>query len=67
MQQPLYAGAIPSRREQWRWILTPEDVDAAENYFREIAALGGNKGGAAAVRQAKARRRLSDAQLAADT
>ena len=63
----LYAGAIPGRREQWRWILTPEDVDAAEVYFREIAALGATKGGAAAVQQAKARRRLSDAQLAADT
>jgi len=63
----LYAGAIPGRREQWRWILTPEDVDAAEVYFREIAALGATKGGAAAVRQAKARRRLSGAQLAADT
>ena len=57
----LYTGAIPGRREQWRWILTPEDVDAAEVYFREIAALGATKGGAAAVRQAKARQRASRA------
>jgi hypothetical protein len=63
----LYSGAIPGRQDQGRWILTPEDVDAAEVYFREIAALGATKGGAAAVRQAKARRRLSGAQLSADT
>jgi hypothetical protein len=63
----LYAGAIPGRREQWRWILTPEDVDVAEVYFREIATLGSTKGGAAAVQQAKARRRLSNAQLAANS
>jgi hypothetical protein len=61
----LCSGAIPGRREQWRWILTPEDVDAAEVYFREIAALGATKGGAAAIRQAKMRQRLSNAQPAA--
>jgi hypothetical protein len=61
----LHSGAIPGRREQWRWRLTPEDVDAAENYFREIAAIGATKGGAAAIRQAKVRQRLSNAQLAA--
>ena len=55
----LTTGAIPGRREQWRWILTPEDVDAAEIYFRGVAALGVMKGGAAAVRQAKARQRAS--------
>ncbi len=55
----LSAGAIPGRREQWRWILIPEDVDAAEIYFREVAASGAAKGGAAAVRQAKARQRAS--------
>ena len=55
----LSAGAIPGKCEQWRWILTPEDVDAAESYFREVAALGATKGGAAAVRQAKARQRAS--------
>ncbi len=55
----LSTGAIPGKREQWRWILTPEDVDAAESYFREVAALGAAKGGAAAVRQAKARQRAS--------
>ena len=41
-------------------MLTPEDVDAAERYFREIAAMGANKGGATAVRQAKVRQRASE-------
>jgi hypothetical protein len=61
----LCSGVIPGRREQWRWILTPEDVDAAELYFREIAALGATKGGAAAVRQAKARQRVNNVRPAA--
>jgi hypothetical protein len=41
-------------------VLTSEDVDAAEIYFREIAAMGANKGGAAAVGQAKVRQRASE-------
>ena len=55
----LSVGAARGRREQWRWILTPENVDGAESYFREVAALGATKGGAAAVRRAKARQRAS--------
>ena len=56
----LESGAIPGHHERYRWVLTPEDVDAAERYFREIAAMGGNKGGATAVRQAKVRQRASE-------
>jgi hypothetical protein len=46
----LCSGAIPGRREQWRWILTPEDVDAAELYFRKrlfpgSGVLSGRKDG----------------------
>jgi hypothetical protein len=57
----LHDGVIPGRREQCRWLLTAEDVDAAERYFRAVAAPGPMKGGAAAVRQAKARQRVSGA------
>ena len=56
----LVSGAIPGRCEQRYWVLTSEDVDAAERYFREIAAMGANKGGATAVRQAKVRQRASE-------
>src|SRR3712207_1293477 len=55
----LESGAISGQHERYRWVLTPEDVDAAERYFREIAVLGATKGGAAAVRQAKGRDRKS--------
>jgi hypothetical protein len=41
-------------------VLTSEEVDATERYFREIAVIGANKGGAAAVRQAKVRQRSSE-------
>ncbi len=53
----LRIGAIPGTFEQGRWTMTAEDVDAAEQYFREIAAPGGHKGGAAALEQAKRRSR----------
>jgi hypothetical protein len=55
----LHDGVIPGRREQGDWLLTAEDVDAAERSFRAMAAPGPMKGGAAAVRQAKARQRVS--------
>jgi phage terminase Nu1 subunit (DNA packaging protein) len=48
-------GAIPGRREQRYWVLTPEDVDAAERYFRKAAAPGASKGGAAGLDQARRR------------
>jgi hypothetical protein len=56
----LESGAIPGHHERYRWVLTSEDVDTAESYFREIAAIGANKGGAAAVGQAKVRQRASE-------
>jgi hypothetical protein len=56
----LESGAIPGPRERYHWVLTSEDVDAAERYFREIAVIGANKGGATAGRQAKVRQRASE-------
>ena len=53
----LESGAVPGRRERNHWVLTPENVDAAERYFRETAAPGAQKGGAAAVDQARERSR----------
>jgi hypothetical protein len=53
----LQSGAVPGRRERSRWVLTPEDVDAAELYFRQPAINGPPRGGAAAVDQAKKRSR----------
>jgi hypothetical protein len=55
IRDALQSGAVPGRREQRYWVLTPEDVDAAERYFREPAAIGAPKGGAAAVDQARRR------------
>jgi hypothetical protein len=57
IRDALESGAVPGRRERYRWVLTPEDVDAAERYFREIVAPEGWKGGAAGLEQAKARSR----------
>jgi phage terminase Nu1 subunit (DNA packaging protein) len=51
----LVSGAIPGRCEQRYWVLTPEDVDAAERYFRELATPGAQKGGAAGLEQATRR------------
>ncbi len=53
IQTALRNGAIPGRREGWQWALTAEDVDATERYFRELAAQGAWKGGAAAVERAR--------------
>jgi hypothetical protein len=58
IRDALQCGAVPGRRDDRRrhyWLLTPEDVDAAERYFREPAAIGAQKGGAAAVDQARRR------------
>jgi hypothetical protein len=60
LREALNSGVIPGTYDQGHWTLTAEDVDAAERYFREIAAMGGNKGGATAVRQAKVRQRASE-------
>ena len=60
LRNALTSGVIPGTYDQGRWTMTAEDVDAAERYFREIAVIGANKGGAAAVRQAKVRQRASE-------
>jgi hypothetical protein len=51
--QALLSGAIPGRLEQGRWILSEADVDAAERYFRDLAARGSWKGGAAGLERAR--------------
>jgi hypothetical protein len=51
----LESGAVPGRRERHHWVLTPEDVDAAERYFREITTPGSRKGSAADLAQARRR------------
>jgi hypothetical protein len=53
IQAALHSGAIPGRRDGWQWTLTDEAVEAAERYFRELAARGACKGGAAALQRAK--------------
>jgi hypothetical protein len=55
LQSALDIGAIPGTYEKRRWVLTAEDVDAAERYFRETAAPGARKGGAAGLDQARRR------------
>jgi hypothetical protein len=55
IQDALQNGAVPGRREQRYWVLTSEDVDAAERYFRKAAAPGASKGGAAGLEQATRR------------
>ena len=59
IRDALQSGVVPGRRDHHRWLLTPEDVDAAERYFREIDTSGGQKAGAAAVEEAKRRSRQS--------
>jgi hypothetical protein len=61
LQSALHTGVIPGTYNKRRWMLTPEDVDAAERYFREPAARDTQKGGAAAVDQAKRRSQRSHA------
>ena len=55
IRDALQSGAISGCRERYHWVLTPEDVDAAEHYFREITAPEGRKGGAADLAQARRR------------
>jgi len=60
IRDALESGAIPGRREKGYWVLTPEDVDAAERYLRDLnATTGGQKAGAAAVEEARRRSRQS--------
>ncbi len=59
----LQNGAVPGRRDDRRrhhWVLTAEDVDAVERYFRELDETGsGQKAGAAALEEARRRSRQS--------
>jgi hypothetical protein len=56
----LVSGAIPGRCEQRYWVLTSEDVDAAERYFRDFNATNGRqKAGAAGLEEARRRSRQS--------
>jgi hypothetical protein len=56
----LESGAVPGRRERYHWVLTPEDVDAAERYFRDFDATSDRqKHGAAALEEARRRSRQS--------
>jgi hypothetical protein len=58
IRDALQSGAVSGRREQRYWMLTPEDVDAAERYFRDLDdTSGGQKAGAAAVEEARRRSR----------
>ena len=49
-------GVIPGKRKEGRWVLTEEEVDAAERYFRELAERGRLKGGATGLGQTKGKR-----------
>ena len=55
IREALQSGAVPGRREQRYWVLTPEDVDAVERYFRELVTPSAQKGGAAGLEQARKR------------
>jgi hypothetical protein len=61
IRDALQRGAVPGRRDDRRrhhWMLTAEDVDAVERYFRELDSTnGGQKAGAAAVEEARRRSR----------
>jgi hypothetical protein len=57
LRNALNSGVIPGTYDQGRWTLTTENIDAADRYFREIAAPERWKGGAAGLEQAKARSR----------
>jgi hypothetical protein len=57
LRNALNSGVIPGTYDQGRWTMTAEDLDAAEHYFREVAAPERQKGGAAGLEQAKARSR----------
>ena len=51
--EALRSGAIAGRRERGRWLMMPDEVDAAERYFRELAARGTWRGGAAGLSRAR--------------
>ena len=55
IRDALQSGAVPGRREQCHWVLTAEDVDAAERYFRQTSVPEALKGGAAGLDQARRR------------
>ncbi len=55
IRDALQRSAVPGRREQRYWVFTPEDVDAVERYFRELATPSAQKGGAAGLEQARKR------------
>ena len=61
IRDALQRGAVPGRRDDRRrhhWMLTAEDVDAVERYFRELDNTnGGQKASAAAVEEARRRSR----------
>ena len=57
LTEALALGAVPGRKERGRWLLSEADLDAAERYFRERAAKGAWRGGAAARARARARAR----------
>jgi hypothetical protein len=61
IRDALQRGAVPGRRDDRRrhhWMLTAEDVDAVERYFRELDnTSGGQKAGAAALEEARRRSR----------
>src|SRR4051794_6039643 len=52
LTEALALGAVPGARDRGRWLLSETDLDAAERYFRERAARGAWKGGAAALARA---------------
>jgi hypothetical protein len=53
LQGALHIGVILGTYDHRHWVLTAEDVDAAERYFRESSAPGAQKGGAAGLEQAR--------------
>jgi hypothetical protein len=59
IRDALQNGAVHGRRDDRRrhhWVLTAEDVDAVERYFRALdGTSGGQKAGAAALEEARRR------------
>ena len=55
LQGALHTGVILGTYDHRPWVLTAEDVDAAERYFRELTTPSAQKGGAAGLEQAKKR------------
>lgn len=53
LTEALALGAVPGRKERGRWLLSEADLDAVERYFRERAAKGAWRGGAAALARAR--------------